>query len=332
MTTANSIIERAMVKARIISPGESVPSRKINQVLEDLNDMLESWSLEGLMIPCDVLESFTLTAGREEYTYGSGGNFDSERPTRIKDETYIRIGYMDYPLKLYPLDVYRRRRIKSSAGIPEMMSYHPEFPLGKVFIWPVPTSESIAFSLISAGAAIYTGTGVFNSTTGVTINIGATLGASDYVVTILPITTDPAGVGPISVENKTTTTFKVYNTGADTTTPFDWILVYGESGMEVSISAGVDIYFRSSKLLSSFALPSTDVTLPPGYLRAIIGNLALEIAPNFGKKADSMLIAVAKMAKDAIKSYNVSIPKILANPDLARMVGRGGGYNILQGA
>lgn len=334
MTTANTIIERAMVKARIISPGEPVPADKKNQVLNELNDMIDSWSIEGLMILADVLESFTLSAGTEEYTYGSGGDFNSARPIAIKDETYIRIGYSDYRLRLYPLDEYRRRRDKIRSGIPEIMAYHPEHPLGKVFLWPTPAADSIAYSLVASGAAIYTGTGVFNSVAGVEITIGEILPDADYRVVILPVTDDPAGVGPVSVDDKTTTTFKVYNTGADITTSFDWILIYGESGSEVALSSGIDIYFRSSKALTEWATLTTDVVLPPGYQRAIIHNLAVEISPNFGKKVNPVLAATAAMAKSVVKSNNSRVVRLLANPHLAAMAGgsRRSVYNILQGA
>ena len=107
-TTANDIITRSMVKARIISPGESIPHGKSAQVLEELNDLLESWALENLMVIADVLESFPLTVDTAEYTYGTGGTFNSARPTKIRDDCFIRVGSVDYPGVLKDLDVYRR--------------------------------------------------------------------------------------------------------------------------------------------------------------------------------------------------------------------------------
>ena len=141
-TTANDLIERAMVKARIIYPGESIPASKAAQVLNELNDMLESWALEELLVLADVLESFSLVVGQSEYTYGTGGNFNSSRPIKIRDESFIRSsgGGGDLSVKLYTLDTYRSRLDKTLSGTPVMMSYHPNYPLGKVYLWPAPSS------------------------------------------------------------------------------------------------------------------------------------------------------------------------------------------------
>jgi len=232
--SANDIIERAMVKTRIIAPGESVPAGKLNQVFDELNDMLESWALEKLMVVADVLESFTLVIGQAEYTYGVGGDFDSARPIEIKDEGFIRSGGVDYSILLKTLDVYRRQIIKTTKARPRMMAYNPEYPLGKTFFWPTP-------------------------------------------------------------------------------------------------SATDTIHLRVAKTLTGFPDKTTSVSLEPGYSRAIISNLAIEISPNFGKKVSKELAFMAEQAKRSIKSAN-SIPiKPSTCPDLRAIVGGGRVGNILSG-
>ena len=47
--SANDIIKKAMIEARIIYPGESVPESKVALVSDKLDGLLESWSLENLM-------------------------------------------------------------------------------------------------------------------------------------------------------------------------------------------------------------------------------------------------------------------------------------------
>lgn len=140
LISASDIIERAMVKARIISPGEAIPASKLNQVYAELNDMLESWALEKLMVVADILESFSLVVGQAEYTYGTGGDFDSARPIEIKDETFVRSGGVDSVINLITQDVYRRRKSKTTGGLPQIMAYNPAYPLGTVFLWPTPSS------------------------------------------------------------------------------------------------------------------------------------------------------------------------------------------------
>jgi len=234
--SANDIIRRAMVKARIISPGESIPASKANQVLEELNDMLDSWSIESLMIPCTVLESFSLIVGQSEYTYGTGGDFDSSRPTKVWDDAFVRSGTTDYRVKKYPLNTYRGRDSKSTGGRPEMFAVNPEFPLLRVLLYPTPSSID-------------------------------------------------------------------------------------------------SIYFKSDKLLTSFSSLTTEVTFGPGYRRAIVANLALEITPNFGKKASKELIVLATMSLSAIKGKNSTVNRRLnSNSDFRVMMRGRGGYNILSGS
>jgi len=185
-------------------------------------------------VEADVLESFSLVASQSEYTYGTGGDFDSARPIEIKDESFIRDGSSDYPVRLYDLSVYRRRCSKSSGGRPEIMAYNPEYPLGKVFLWPTPSS------------------------------------------------TDP-------------------------------------------------IHLRVAKTVAAFSDLTTNVNLQPGYSRAIISNLAIEISPNFGKKISQGLMALAMQAKQSIKSANSIPAKTSSNAELASLSGTGRGYNILSG-
>jgi len=230
--TANDIIERSLVKARIISPGDAIPVAIGNQVFDELNGLLESWALENLMVIADVEESFALTSGISNYTYGEGGDFDSVRPIKIRNESFIREGGMDYPVSLVTLDVYRGKTDKSTSGRPRIMSYNPEYPLTVVYLWPTPSS---------AGS----------------------------------------------------------------------------------------IHIKSSKTINRFTDRTTDVELEPGYSRAIISNLAVEISPNFGKKVSNELSYVATQSKKAIKAMNSTPIKNRRASEITRMTGAGGGINIL---
>lgn len=222
-TSANDIITRSMVKAGIISPGEAIPHGKSAQVLEELNDLLESWALENLMVIADVLESFSLVTGTSEYTYGTGGTFDSDRPIKIRNDCFIRSGSVDYPCTLKDLDVYRRLYNKSTQGRPRIIAYNPEYPLGVVSLWPTPSSTDA-------------------------------------------------------------------------------------------------LYMRVAKTITTFPTAVTSVDLMPGYRRAIVANLAVEICPNFGKKISDSLAFIADQAKRSVKMANTRT-KTRTTPDLTAILG-----------
>jgi len=56
-------------------------------------------------------------------------------------------------------------------------------------------------------------------------------------------------------------------------------------------------------------LTPTDYTFPPGYDRAIIFNLALEIAPMFGATVNPMVAQVAAESKAALRMANIALPQ-----------------------
>jgi hypothetical protein len=98
---------------------------------------------------------------------------------------------------------------------------------------------------VSAGliSGIYTGSGVFNGSTGVSVAIGSTLSSANYKLAITPLA-NPINVGPIYTSTKTTSTFKVFNLGSDAVTQFDWVLI-DTSVAGISVYAGNDTFAGS---------------------------------------------------------------------------------------
>lgn len=138
--TAADIVQRALTKARIFSPLEPVPEGIMTQCFSELNDLLDSWSLDNYMVLADVRENFPLVADKESYTWGTGGEFNSSRPFGLKDETYVREGGIDYNVAFLPPSVYRSQNDKSGTGLPSLITLEPGDPLVTLFLWPNPKS------------------------------------------------------------------------------------------------------------------------------------------------------------------------------------------------
>lgn len=60
----------------------------------------------------------------------------------------------------------------------------------------------------------------------------------------------------------------------------------------------------SEKIIQSFASASTDVSLPPGYLRMLKYNLAMELAPEFGLSMTPEAMEIAMSSKGNVKRKN----------------------------
>jgi len=142
--TAEEVITAAYRKNGI----KSITTQQKTDGLQDLQNMLSSWSADGLSVPSLTTESFTLISGQAVYTIGSGGDFDTVRPNRIIS-AYIRVSNDDYPVQTdMTEDEYNKILSKDSESRPRRLYYDPQYPLGKIkFDYEADTTY--AFTLIS---------------------------------------------------------------------------------------------------------------------------------------------------------------------------------------
>lgn len=204
MTTARTIITKALKKNGVLNVGENPSASEASDGLSSLNALVSSWSNESLLIYSRQSENFALTSGQASYTIGTGGNFNTTRPLQILT-AFTRIGSIDYPISIIPQTAFDKISQKSiSNSIPEVMTYDASVPLGTITIYPVPT----------------TGT----------------------------------------------------------------------------------LHIRSEKQLTSFTTLDTDVDLPPGWERALVYNLAIEDAPEYGQPIDPGVYEIASSSLNNIKT------------------------------
>lgn len=142
MPTSGDMITTAFVDAGIRDPGETIPSEDSAYGLAKLNSMLDSASINRLLIYQLLQESKALTSSVGSYTIGSGGAFNTTRPTKIVDPSFIRdSGNSDYPLEIIEAPQYGAVRFKSSDGaIPSYLFYDNAdvAGLGTIYLYPEP--------------------------------------------------------------------------------------------------------------------------------------------------------------------------------------------------
>lgn len=66
-------------------------------------------------------------------------------------------------------------------------------------------------------------------------------------------------------------------------------------------SENYTLYLLSEKIITSFANISADVTLPPGWERALIYNLAIELAPEYGQPVSAEIAEIASQSVSLLK-------------------------------
>ncbi len=226
MSTALTIITKAMLKAGILTKSEVPASDEANDALDTLNDILSSWSNESLMAYARVTESFPLSSGTASYTIGAAQTFNTTRPIFIA-QAYVKQGTTSYVVSVEPDEIYQSIVDKTSQGTPLLINYTNEFPTATINVYPVPT-------------------------------------------------------------------------------------------------AGYTLYLTSEKELVQLTLNQT-VSLPPGWNRALIYNLAMELAPEYGQQPNAMVMKIAGDAKGAIARAVLKTRTMDAQPTSL------GGFSIYRG-
>lgn len=140
MATALDIIKTAMRHIGALATSETPTADEATDGLQALNDVLETWNLEGLMVYSGLVELFSTVAGQSTYTIGTGGNWNTPRPVRISD-AFCTFNGVDFPIEIIGLGEYDGISVKTQQQqIVERLVYVNDYPLGKVILWPTPAS------------------------------------------------------------------------------------------------------------------------------------------------------------------------------------------------
>ena len=134
MATALDMIKRARKFIGALGVGETLETELANDGLEALNAMLDSWSLDDLMVSSLQSNTFTLTSA-QTYTIGTGGVFNMTRPDRIESAFVSRSG-IDYPVEIIDNASWNNISYKSVDAIPSYLKYENSAPLGLISIYP----------------------------------------------------------------------------------------------------------------------------------------------------------------------------------------------------
>jgi hypothetical protein len=127
--TAQTIIKAALRSIGAIASGETPTTDELNDGLESMKMMFRHWSSQNIRLYFTTMESFALT-GAASYTIGSGGTFNTVRPTSIRGASVEDTNGSELVLNI--IDEKRFR-----DGYDDYLFYSPEYPLGKIY-----TSES----------------------------------------------------------------------------------------------------------------------------------------------------------------------------------------------
>jgi len=283
-TTANDLIVGALRNINVLAAGESLGNSESTDALQVLNDMLDSWSTDHLYVFSSVENILTLIPGQYQYTIGNpvGGSFGGT--------------------------------VTSGSNVITGVSVPAALVVGATLSDPAPGAGAIP-----SGATV---TAISSPT--VTMSANATLTATDIVTYTTP--GNFAIPRPLRITNaftritsNTGLDYPINIVGRDKYTaigiksiagPWPTLLYYdptfplGNLYFYPNPSQGGELHLWTDTILASFTTINQSVNLPQGYARCIKKNLALELAPEYGKTPSPLLAKQAEQAKDSVKALN----------------------------
>ena len=151
--TANDIIHASMRLLQVAASDTTITAAELQDGLESLNRMIDSWSLEDLLLYRVVRETFEVPSGINPICIGVGGNWDTVRPTKIIG-AYLTINNssipVDYPMQVIGFDDYNDIRLKTlSTNFPSYIYYDPKFPVGQIYLYPLCAGENESITITS---------------------------------------------------------------------------------------------------------------------------------------------------------------------------------------
>lgn len=162
--TGYVLISSALRLLKVLKwPGQKAAPEELADGLTFLNNLLDSWSIQRILIPVVDWSVTTLTAGQYEYQIGPSAPspFNIARPIRIDAAGIVQasstVGTVAFrtPLKIISQKEWVEILDKTTtADVPEKLYYGPEVPLGTLWLWPIPNCVTATELELSAWTAL----------------------------------------------------------------------------------------------------------------------------------------------------------------------------------
>src|SRR5271170_4591056 len=150
--SATALIYDALCDINVMVPNRtaSVEANFLQLAFRTLNQMLDSWALNRLMVFQLPATIFPLTAGIQQYTIGpTNANFIATRPTQIDAANVILNTFnpvVRYPVAIIDVERWAKIRVQQLPyAIPQVLyydkGYDPTYGFATINIWPGPLTS-----------------------------------------------------------------------------------------------------------------------------------------------------------------------------------------------
>lgn len=140
---ASDLIRAAMFEIGALAAGETVPPDDASWILQKLQRLIDRYNARLPMVYNVGFSRFPLVANRQPHTIGPGGDFDTiQRPISIPTISLIlnTPGEVELQLNARDQQWWANQTLKGlTSTLPTDFYYSPDWPLGQIYFWPIPT-------------------------------------------------------------------------------------------------------------------------------------------------------------------------------------------------
>ena len=141
--TAGDQINRALRLLGVLAEGETPSADASQDALMAMNQMIDSWNTERLMIFNTIDQVFTWPASVLQMHLGPTGDVVGVRPVLLDDATYFKApNGVSYGIKFINQQQYDGIAVKNvTSTYPQVMWVNMEFPNIQMTVYPKPTQD-----------------------------------------------------------------------------------------------------------------------------------------------------------------------------------------------
>ena len=136
----SNLIQSALRKVGVLEIGATTSPEKLADALTALQSMLKSWGAISTNVYATISESMTLVPSTSLYTWGTGGDITTSRPSQVIGAYILDSSGTTHSVDIIKAEAYRNISVKSTTSRPHSLYYHSAYPLGEVNLYPVPSS------------------------------------------------------------------------------------------------------------------------------------------------------------------------------------------------
>jgi len=301
MTTARDLCTDSLKEAGVLGVGQTALPEDINDAFTRLQRMIAVWQKQRWLVPS--LQEFEITAdGSKFYTVGLGGDINIIPPSDIKGGYVIQRNTGQNPVslplkKIFSYEDYIRITVKDLPSLPTYFFYTNEYPLAKLYPWPVPNSQYelhfIYQSRLGFGSTISSGsitTGGAGYTDGQYAAIALTGGVGELATADITVTGGVVSIVSLATGGQN---FAIGN-------------VLTADAADIG-GTGAGFTWTVSDITSNL---DTEIIMPEEYEEAIMYNLTLRVCSMYQVEAMAQTIKLAKAGLNNIRKNNTQVPTL----------------------